>query len=103
MINTITARNLHLGKQMKHLVSRIVAKFSPNETPVDVTDVHIRDESPTHLPLDGSSLQPRPRKSPKRTQFGSKRIPKKFRYFLNRSYPMYEDEPEESTTYLPPK
>jgi hypothetical protein len=88
---------------MKQLVSRIVAKFSRSETPVDVTDVLIRDESPTHLPLEGSLLQPRQRKLPRRSQFGSKRIPKKFRHFLKRSYPMYEDEPGEFTTYLPPK
>jgi hypothetical protein len=89
---------------MKHLANRIVAAFSSSETPVDATDVLIGDESPIHLPLAESSLQPRqPKRLVKRTQFGSQRIPKKFRYFLKRSYPMYVDEPEESISYLPPK
>jgi hypothetical protein len=51
--------------------------------------------------LDGALSKPR--KTPRRTQFGSKRIPKKFRYFHLRSVPMYVDEPEEFISYHPPK
>ena len=89
---------------MKHLVNRIVAAFSSNATPVDATDAPTKERSQTPLPLDESSLQHRqPKRLVKRTQFGSRRIPKKFQYFLKRSYPMYGDEPEEFTTYPPPK
>jgi hypothetical protein len=89
---------------MKLLANRIVAAFLNNETPADATDALTKDTSPTPL-LSGESSSPlrQPKRLVKRTQFGSRRIPKKFRRFLKQSYPMYEDEPEEFTTYLQPK
>ena len=48
---------------------------------------------------ESSNRLQRLKKLVRRTQFGAKRIPKKFRFFLQRSYPMYEDDLEESSTY----
>ena len=63
-------------------------------------DAPTEEKSTAQSNLDESSnrLQ-RLKRLVRRTQFGAKRIPKKFRFFLQPSCPMYEDETEESSSF----
>ena len=82
---------------MKPSASRTVVQPSSSATPADVTDVRSRDRLLTPSLSDVSSLPNPPRKLVRRTQFGSKRIPKKFQRSLPHSSRMSEDEPVAST------
>ena len=77
---------------IKRLVSRFRARSSTTSTQLDALNVQCGEGSLIPLQLEEDLKKPRQKSSLRRTQFGSRRIPKKFRVYRSSYYPMYEDE-----------